>query len=786
MAELSPLRGEPGAFISHYRIVQKIRSGGMGEVYLAEDLMLPRVVALKLLPESHRTDPILEQRLMREARAASVLNHANIARVYEAGRGDDQVFVAMEYVEGETLDRRIGGAGLTIEEVVRLAAQLASALEHAHQNGVVHRDIKPSNLMITPQGELKVLDFGLAKFDDTATAPMDGSTEFKTDSGMVMGTAPYMSPEQALGKPADHRSDIFSAGAVLYEMVTQRRAFKGSSTTDTLYKVVNAQPEAIARFNYDVPVELERIIRKALEKEPQRRYQNARDLLVDLQNLARDRHLSLDPYAAASRLWRRRSVVLALLVLVVVAGSLLWKRTITPAAPIRSVAILPLQNRAGPASAALVDGLDELMIGDLARLPGLRVIGPSTSAQYRSAKSPLEAGRAMSVDAIISGSVRRSGDTLTVLADLLDVRSGSKIKASRIERPAVEVFALAEELASDVARALHVNMPPRGAGPDRNVSPVAYELYVKGRREWNKRDEKSLPAAIDLFRQTIEVEPAFALAYAGLADSYTLLERYTSTRSEDSKARATAAAARAIQLDPFLPEAHVALGSVRETYEWDWKGAEQEYRTAIRLSPSYATAHHWLALLLTRVGNLDAALNEIKIARQLDPLSPAIAAAEANIHYYHRSFGESVTAARTALQLKPDFAMAQLQLALALEFVGERASALHALDEMPAAYRAQAAAVGAVIRGRAGDRDAAERFLQPVQQRPDAAMHAYAIAAVHASIGDPDTALQWLEQARQARSFWIGYVAVDPLFDVCHANPKFNELTTGLRLSGHE
>ncbi|HEX6641584.1 MAG TPA: protein kinase [Thermoanaerobaculia bacterium] len=632
--------GESESAVSHYRIVQKLRAGGMGEVYLAEDRNLPRVVALKLLPIERNSDDLLRHRFMREAHAASSLSHPNIARIYEAGEDDGRAFIAMEYVDGQSLEERIARGPLSLDEIVAIALQLGGAVEEAHAHGVIHRDLKPSNVMLTARGDVKVLDFGLAKFSDAA----HDATAWKSETGLVLGTVPYMSPEQALGNGADARSDIFSIGVVLYELVTGRLPFAAATAAGTLVRIVNEQPEAMARFNYDLPPELERIVRKCLEKAPERRYQSATELLVDLRNFDRDRLLAAP---SPARVRFRGIAGMVLLMIAAVAGILFWQRASRP--------------------------------------------------------------KTQPVDA------------------------------------------------------------------------EAYRLYLHGRQQWSTRSPEGLRGALDSFRQTIEIDPAFAPAYAGLADTYSLLERYASVPNAESRGRAMAAAQRAVQLDPSLPEAHASLASVREAYDWDWAGAEREYRAAIRLSPSYSTAHHWRAMLLARLGRFDEAKQEIAMARRLDPLSPAIAASAANIDYYAGDYSRGANEARVALRLDKDFVQARVLLALALAMSGDATSALRELQ--PVRGDATAAVAEAIVRARSGDVDAANAFLRVAEARPNAQSNGYAIAAIHMALGDREGALHWLRSAVDAHSFWVASMAVDPIFAPLHSDARFRELLTRVGLS---
>ena len=754
----------------------------MGEVYLAEDAILPRAVALKILPEADQHNAAMEQRFMREARAASALSHPNIARIYEAGRDGERVFIAMEYVEGETLDRRIARGGLSIDEIIAIAIQLAGALTEAHARAVVHRDIKPSNIMITPRGEVKVLDFGLAKIVDTDLFPAMDSTAFKTTPGTVMGTIPYMSPEQALAKEADHRSDIFSFGIVLYEMVTQRMPFVGGNAAETMLRIVSAQPEPMARYNYDLPLELERIIRKCLEKDPQRRYQSVSEALIDLRNLERDRQLSSDPRVAEARMGAlpvaKRAAMWGLVAAVATIVALaLWKRPFINAPhPVQSIAVLPFENRVGRNAGYLSDGVSEALLDSLAQLPGIRVMARSTSFQYRN-DSPMQAGRALHVDAVLTGTLATEGLRVVATTELVDVRDGSRISGSRVERDSHDVATIGTAIVNDIAHSLNIAAPV----PRANASREAYDLYLRGRHEWNQRTAESLQSAIERFRETIEIDPRFAPAYAGLADSYVLLERYGSAPNEQNRNRAIAAAEHAVELDRSLPEAHASLGSVCDTYLWDWPAAEQEYNTAIRLSPSYATAHHWYAMLLARLGRFDEALQEIRLARDLDPLSGAIGAAEANIQYYRHNFPESINAARRTARIAPKFAINRVQLALSLAMNGDPAAAELELQPL-LSNNPFAAAADAVIRGRAGDVKAARGFLHIAESRPDAAANGYGIAAVHAAIGERSEAVTWLDRAYVTRPVMLTYVGVDPAFDSLRGDPDFEKLLNKLRL----
>ncbi|HEX9163956.1 MAG TPA: protein kinase [Thermoanaerobaculia bacterium] len=779
--------------VSHYRIVQRLGSGGMSEVYLAEDTILPRVVALKVLPADRPTDDVLQHRLMREARTASALSHPNIARIYEAGEDEGRFFIAMEYVDGRSLDALVADGPLPIDETVRIALQLVAAVDEAHRSGVVHRDLKPSNVMLTRSGEVKVLDFGLAKFDNAEASPVE-ITSWKTESGLVVGTPPYMSPEQASGRRVDQRSDIFSIGTLLYELVTARRPFEGTSVQNTVYKVLSENPEPMARFNYDLPLELERIVRKCLEKSADRRYQTAAELLVDLRNLDRDRQAG--PRRTRPRLRgpaafaKARLIWIAAALLIFTAGAILvLKQTAVGSAPlaVHSIVVLPFANQEGHGSDALSEGIADQVISEISQSGrDLTVIARNTSFQWGPSASPMAVRKSLKADAILKGTTYVDGDRVFADFEIIDTRDGRKIGGKVFERSAADVPTLAVAIRDEVLRSLHIVPSSRGRSTlssGLTVKPDAYDIYMRGLQQWSTRTPEGLNAAIRSFRQAIDREPRFAPAYAGLANTYSLLERYANLPNAASRSVAIAAAERAVELDPQLPEAHASLGSVRETYEWRWADAAAEYREAIRLNPSYATAHHWYALLLTRLSRFPEARTEIARASELDPRSPVIAAAVANVDYYAGDFRRSADEARAALLLKSDFVPARLQLVLSLLMSGDKAGALRELEPIPDTAP-ERLFLGAMIRAVSGEQAAARAFTTAAANRPGAAANGFPLAMVDMLGGDRAAALKSLYAAANARSFWIGYVAVEPVFAPLHGDPEFKKLLDRIGLAG--
>jgi eukaryotic-like serine/threonine-protein kinase len=781
--------------VSHYRLLRQLGSGGMGDVYAADDERLRRTVALKILTPEMSSDPARIQRFECEARAAGTLVHPNIAQVYEAGTCDGTRYIAMELVEGETLEQRIARAEIPIPEIVRIGVELTEAVAEAHRHRIIHRDIKSSNLMLSRSGHLKVLDFGLARID--LPSEENETTQRLTLAGVVMGTPHSMSPEQALGQRGDARSDIFSIGVVLYQMVTRRIPFRGANATETIQKVINAEPEPMARFNYGLPVELEQIIRKCLEKEPKRRYQSVQEIFIDLRNLNRDLTSGRRP-APGSVLRsalrpRSRLFMIVILPLLLVASILTWQRQQRqrePVPPIRSVVVFPfMMDGAAEGDAYFADGMTENVISSLSQIAKLRVMNRSTSF---SLKEGLESARRLKVDAYLTGRLRYDGDVLVATVELVRTRDGSIAVMNTFSRPRAERGFIHRDVARMVASGLGepgVEQKFTGYG---SMNPEAYGLYLQGRHYWQLRTEAGMRQGIELFERAVELDPDYASAYAGLADSYSLLERYAGIPAAAVKLRARNAARRALRLDPSLPDAHVAYASYLETFDWDWVGAEDAYRQAIELAPSHATAYHWNAMLLTRLGRHPEAIENIEAASRLDPKNPLLRVAAANVHYYAGNYPQAAEGAREALTIDPSSVLARIQLGLALSFGGEHALAIHELqrawneaDGTPA-VRIQALAALGFCHAAAGDPDKARRIAEQLQHSPRPTLFSYALAAIYATLGENDAAFEWLERALESQSFWLSLSGVEPAFGPLRADRRYDELLERVGLPSRE
>lgn len=773
-----------GKSISHYQIVSLLGKGGMGEVYQARDIKLDRTVAVKILPVEVSADGERLRRFNREAKAASALNHPNVAHIYEIGKENSVSFIAMEYVEGQTLAAKINGQPLAVGEIVEIGSQIAEAMDEAHGKGITHRDIKPANVMLTPRGQVKVLDFGLAKIARPAQPiTSDISTLAKTAPGVVLGTVPYMSPEQALGREVDQRSDLFSLGVVLYEMATGRLPFAGSSPSEMLDRILHAQPEALARFNYDVPAELERIVRKCLEKERERRYQSARELLVDLKNLRREsepKAMSAVPLVIAPkhRVNHLGFIAISVFLLLLVGAGCFWLFLHRPA--IESVAILPFVNvGANPDAEYLSDGIAESLINSLSQLPQLKVMSRDSAFRYkRRDVSAQAAGQELNVQAVLTGRVTQRGDDLAISVELVDVRDNRHLWGEQYQQKLANLLPMQEEIVRKISTQLQLKLS--GEEQQRLTkrytdNSEAYRLFQQGQYYWNKRSEEGLKKAIDYFQQAIAKDANYAPAYAVMADCYRILDE--SFPNANYLSLAMESVNKALAIDDSLADAHAILGSTKMFHAWDWTGAGREFKRALQLNPNSVTTRQRYSVYLMFQGRAEESLTEINKALELDPVSPVINGSLTGRFYYARRYDEAIAQAQKTLDLEPNYAYAWRMLGRAYEAKKRYEEAIAALLETRR-LNASPETLGALghafaVAGRTVEAEAIVAELkETAKARPTVA---YDIAVIYVGLGEKEQAFAWLEKAYVERS-GLGFLGVNPIFDSLRIDPRFTAL----------
>jgi serine/threonine protein kinase/Tfp pilus assembly protein PilF len=818
---------EPGKTISHYKILSKIGEGGMGEVYLAQDTTLDREVALKLLSGECCEDPEKLTRFVQEAKAASALNHPNIITIFEFGQSDSEHYMAIEYVDGKTLTDQLAGNRFALDETLDIAIQIATALEEAHSAGIIHRDIKPDNIMIRRNGLVKILDFGIAKLTENKN-PLPGAedktaVQFKTTPGMIIGTANYMSPEQAKGHEIDARTDVFSFGVVLYEMISGRLPFSEDSAMETIGAILHKEPEPIDDEN--VPETLLQIVSKMLEKDPADRFRSITDLREELETMRRriefaslDEPIStsgqkpetdesleastvmfsrkstkgpdadlaaaraakrLKAYEDSKRDWRLAGI---LSILIVVFGLAAYYVFNGNSKQIDSIAIMPFVNENGDQEIEyLSDGMTETLIGSLSKLPNLDVRPRSTVFRYKGKETDTQTiGKELNVQAILNGRIVQRGDQLTLNLELIDPQKEVVLWSERYNRKQSELVSLQSEIAKDVSTKLKSKL----SGEDEakvtksaTVNPEAYQAYLKGRFYWNKRSGDNLNRAIEQFKAATEKDPAYALAYVGLADSYVLLNQYTGAPSRETLPLAKAFAARAIEIDAQLGEPHATLGMVSHQ-SWQWREAEREFKRAIELNPNYATAFHWYSVFLRAEGRFDEAAVMTKKAQEIDPLSRIISNNVSAIYLAQNKTDSSIENTRRTIALYPNSSDSYRTLGVSLLKKGLNTEAIVNLEKAVELDGERSRNVASLSYGYAltGKRTEAKAILKKmVEIYAKKKENGVYIAAVYAGLGEKDKAFEWLESEFQIKGD-LTRIRWELVFEPLRDDPRYKDL----------
>lgn len=781
-----------GQTLGHYRILEKVGAGGMGVVYRARDEQLERDVAVKVLHPGTLSDETARRHFRKEAMALAKLSHPNIETVYEFGTQDGTDFLVVEYVPGKTLADRLTGGPWEEKEIVALGMQISAALQEVHERGIVHRDLKPANIAITAKGEAKVLDFGLAKL---MRRESELTTDNLTETGAAAGTLPYMPPEQLRGELVDARADVYTIGAVLYEVATNCRAFAESVPSRLIDAILHHLPVSPRALNRRISPELERIILKCLEKEPDRRYQSAKELGVDLRRLAMPSAV-ISPSITRAAKARQKAVqcvtygatavlVLALALIGLNVGG--WRGRMfgsTAPPPIRSLAVLPLTNlSADPQQVYFADGVTEELVNALSRISALRVISRTSAMQYEGTHKPLsQIASELHVDAVIEGTVQRSDGDVKISVSLVDTRSDRSLWGHSYDGNLRDVLSLQGQVAQAIATEIQVKLTPQESASfekNRTVNPQAYEAYMRGRYFWNKRTPGELKKAIGEFKKAIDLDPNYSLAWAGLADGYSLLSDYDEQPPREAIPQAKATAQKALELDDSLGEPRATLANIEWAYDWNASAAETDYQHAIALSPNYASAHQWYGMYLCNRSRFDEGIAELERAKALDPLSLVIEVNLGRCRYYGHRYDQAVELLKSLEQREPDYWIVHAILGQTYLAMGRLDNAIRELERARALSPDSPRNLGVLgdAYGRAGRRGDALMLARDLtalsRKRYIPAIYS---AMIYMGMGESAQAMALLEKAYADRSSWMILLNTEPEFDPLRSDPRFRDL----------
>jgi serine/threonine-protein kinase len=746
---------EAGDKLGPYEIVSVVGKGGMGEVYRARDTRLCRDVAIKILPDHLSKDATALARFVRETKAVAALSHPNVLTIFDTGTENGANYAVTELLEGETLRSMLARGALEWRRAVEIGTALAEGLAAAHSKSIIHRDLKPDNIILTSDGRVKILDFGLARVEHAGE-----DAETRTEAGVVLGTPGYMSPEQVLGKAAGPTSDIFSLGCVFFEMVAGERAFPGQTLGETMSSILRDSPRNLAAMGVKVPSELDRLIAHCLEKNPQHRFQGARDLAFHLKGILSSGASAVDAVARSKSL--------------------------------DSIAVLPFTNARGdPDTEYLCDGITESILNSLARIGKLRVTPRSTVFRYKSRDSdPQSVGRELDVRVVLTGRVIQRGEILVVGAELLDVAEGAQLWGERYNRKLSDIFDMEGEIAQKISDSLRMKL----TGEEKSrltkrftEDTEAYRLYLRGRYHWIRRTPDNLKKGVEYFQHAIAKDPAYALAYSGLADCYSILALFSVVASKAGFARAKAAAAAAAALDPDLAEGHASMAFIRAYFDCDWVAADEEFQRALELDSSYWVAPYWHSFSLMSRAREQEAEQQVRNALELEPLSPAVLHAAALASLTSHRFGDAVERCLRGLEYDPSYYQLRVWLGLAYQCQGKYAEAVGEFEkacELSGGVSFAVAALGNVHAATGNRAEALTKIQQLIDESERQKVHYYQIALIYAGLGDKENALLWLEKACEARDAFLPLLGnVDPRLDALHGEPRFQRVLQRLGLA---